>query len=242
MNRMAVAAFTSAAAGFDRQSTYGIMKEVRASEIHYLIEQLEEQGIVMTVDMNRPFLRVTDMSYPILRDSAKFMVKKSKRLHSRVTQEAAANQELLNALKAVRLTFAKKRGVPAFAIFTDATLNDMCRKMPMTDDEFLSVSGVGAKKLEKYGEEFLCVIRDYAGERCRTVDAEEMSEKEQPYKSYMEKAKASHSGAYAPWTDDEVNRLREEYASGMTVKQMSALHGRTNGAIRARLKKEGLTE
>ena len=153
----------------DKQSTYGIMKDIRATEINYLIEQLEEQEIITSVNLQRPFLRVTEMSYPILRGSAKFMVKKSKRLHSRVTQEVKVNEnidrKLLDALKVVRLMFAKRRGVPAFVIFSDATLNDMCRRMPMTDHEFLSVSGVGANKLEKYGEEFMRVIRDYVKEK-----------------------------------------------------------------------------
>lgn len=153
----------------DKQSTYGIMKDIRATEINYLIEQLEEQEIITSVNLQRPFLRVTEMSYPILRGSAKFMVKKSKRLHSRVTQDVKINEnidrKLLDALKVVRLMFAKRRGVPAFVIFSDATLNDMCRRMPMTDHEFLSVSGVGANKLEKYGEEFMRVIRDYVKEK-----------------------------------------------------------------------------
>ena len=231
------------AARLDKQSTYGIMKGIRASEISYLLEQLEEQGLIITVDLTRPYLRVTDMSYPILRGSAKFMVKKSKRLHSRVTQDGnvAVNQELLDVLKAVRQKFAKKRGVPAFVIFSDATLNDMCRKMPMTDDEFLSVSGVGANKLEKYGEEFLGVIREYVSEKYEVVEVEDTPAEEQEHKNNMEKVKAEgYSGAYDPWTDDEINRLKEEYASGMTVKQMSDIHGRTKGAIRSRLKKEGM--
>ena len=231
------------AARLDKQSTYGIMKGIRASEISYLLEQLEEQGMIITVDLTRPYLRVTDMSYPILRGSAKFMVKKSKRLHSRVTQDGnvAVNQELLDVLKTVRQKFAKKRGVPAFVIFSDATLNDMCRKMPLTDDEFLSVSGVGANKLEKYGEDFLSVIREYVSEKYEVVEVEDTPAEEQEYKNYMEKVKAEgYSGAYAPWTEEEINRLKEEYASGMTVKQISDIHGRTKGAIQSRLKKEGL--
>lgn len=171
------------ALGLDKQSTYGIMEDIRATEINYLIEQLEEQEIITSVNLQRPFLRVTEMSYPILRGSAKFMVKKSKRLHSRVTQEVKINEnidrKLLDALKVVRLMFAKRRGVPAFVIFSDATLNDMCRRMPMTDHEFLSVSGVGANKLEKYGEEFMRVIRDYVNEKYEVVEADKSAE--QPY-------------------------------------------------------------
>ena len=172
------------------------------------------------------------------------MVKKSKRLHSRAAREFnAVDQELLDVLKIVRQKFAKKRGVPAFVIFSDATLNDMCRKMPMTDDEFLSVSGVGANKLEKYGEEFLSLIREYVSEKYEVVEVEDTPAEEQEYKNYMEKVKAEgYSGAYDPWTEDEIDRLKEEYASGMTVKQMSDIHGRSKGAIRSRLKKEGVIQ
>lgn len=59
------------------------------------------------------------------------------------------------------MKFAKKRGVPAFVIFSDATLMDMCRKMPTTNTEFLTVSGVGQNKLDKYGEAFMQVIDKY---------------------------------------------------------------------------------
>ena len=113
----------------------------------------------------------------------------------------------------------------------------------MTDDEFLSVSGVGANKLEKYGEEFLSLIREYVSEKYEVVEVEDTPAEEQEYKNYMEKVKAEgYSGAYDPWTEDEIDRLKEEYASGMTVKQMSDIHGRSKGAIRSRLKKEGVIQ
>lgn len=68
---------------------------------------------------------------------------------------------LLAELKKVRNRIAKERGIPAYVIFTDATLSDMCAKMPLTDDEFLQVSGVGAAKLKRYGARFLKAIKDY---------------------------------------------------------------------------------
>jgi ATP-dependent DNA helicase RecQ len=110
--------------------------------------------------------------------------------------------------------------------------------MPVTDEEFLSVSGVGANKLEKYGEAFMRVIREYAN--THKIESKPAAEPED--KSYMEKVKANYSVAYAPWTDEEISRLNDEYKSGMTVSQMSEIHERTKGAIQSRLKKEGLTE
>lgn len=152
------------------------------------------------------------------------------------------DEELLKALEVVRLTFAKRRGVPAFVIFTEADLLDMCRKLPVNEAQFLSVSGVSRKKFELFGEAFLRVIRKYVNERNGVAEVEKKPAQKPRYISYMEKAKANYSGAYAPWTEEEINRLKEEYASGMTVKQMSDIHGRTQGAIQSRLKKEGLVK
>ena len=147
-------------ARLDKQSTFGIMKEARSAEIKYIIEKLEEQGYIISVNAKRPALRVTEMSYPVLRGKAKVKIKKSKLIknYEEKPSLSGVDSELLNALKEVRTEFAKKRGVPAFVIFSDAALADMCRKMPTTNSEFLAVSGVGQNKLDKYGEAFMRVI------------------------------------------------------------------------------------
>ncbi len=150
-------------AGLNTQSTYGIMKTVRATEIKDIIEKLEELGYIISVDAKRPTLRVTDMSYPVLRGMAKIKIKKSKltKAYEEKSVLSEVDPELFEALKQVRIEFAKKRGVPAFVIFTDAALTDMCRKMPITNSEFLEVSGVGQNKLDKYGDAFMRVIEKY---------------------------------------------------------------------------------
>ena len=68
---------------------------------------------------------------------------------------------MLGALKALRNKIAKEDKLPAFVVFSDATLLDMCRKRPRTYDEMLSVSGVGYVKMGRYGERFLSI---FAGE------------------------------------------------------------------------------
>ncbi len=150
-------------ARLDKQSTFGIMKDARSAEIKYIIEKLEEQGYIISVNAKRPALRVTEMSYPVLRGKAKVKIKKSKLIKNYEEKPVLGgiDPELFNALKDVRTEFAKKRGVPAFVIFSDAALADMCRKMPTTNSEFLAVSGVGQNKLDKYGEAFMKVIDKY---------------------------------------------------------------------------------
>ena len=150
-------------ARLDRQSTFGIMKDVKTSEIKYIIEKLEEQEYIISVGAGKPILRATEMSYPVLRGNAGVKIRKTRQLKSRTPDRniKTVNNELFEALKVVRLYYAKKKGVPAFLIFSDATLADMCRIMPTTYEKFLSVSGVGANKLEKYGEAFIKVIKEY---------------------------------------------------------------------------------
>ena len=70
----------------------------------------------------------------------------------------AADDSLLAALKAERLRLAQSEGVPAYIVFSNATLADMAEKRPSTMDEFLQVSGVGAVKAARYGEAFLRVV------------------------------------------------------------------------------------
>ena len=154
-------------AGLDGQSTYGIMKDSRASEIRYIIEKLEEQEYILSVSTERPTLRVTEMSYPVLRGTARVKIRKSRQIKAREEKQAlsAVNRNLFEALKKLRKEFAGRRGVPAFAIFTDATLTDMCRRLPTNEREFLDVSGVGQNKLKKYGDAFLRVIRRYKPEK-----------------------------------------------------------------------------
>jgi ATP-dependent DNA helicase RecQ len=65
---------------------------------------------------------------------------------------------LFETLRELRAQIAKEQKVPAYIVFSDATLNDMCAKVPRTEEEFLDVAGVGAVKLERYGGQFLEAI------------------------------------------------------------------------------------
>ena len=68
---------------------------------------------------------------------------------------------LYNVLKALRMKLAQEQDVPAYIVFSNATLTDMAVKAPQTMPEFLGVSGVGEVKAEKYGEAFLKAIAVY---------------------------------------------------------------------------------
>ena len=78
-----------------------------------------------------------------------------------MTKQISENDPLFEELRKIRKELADQGGVPPFVIFSDKSLQDMCARRPKTAEEFLEVNGVGANKLEKYGEAFLSAIRDF---------------------------------------------------------------------------------
>lgn len=72
-----------------------------------------------------------------------------------------SDSKLLIALNALRASLAKEEQVPAFVIYSNATLKDMAAKAPETTAQFLTVSGVGKIKAKRYANVFLAEIRKY---------------------------------------------------------------------------------
>jgi ATP-dependent DNA helicase RecQ len=82
---------------------------------------------------------------------------------SRKIQIAPQDQELWEELRQCRKYLADEYNVPPYVIFHDATLKEMIDSLPQSASELLRISGVGDSKLEKYGADFLEIIRRYAG-------------------------------------------------------------------------------
>lgn len=144
-------------AELNNQSTYGIMKEVTARHIFGTIDFLAEKEYI-SADNETEVLKLLPKSRDVLFGRERLVMKKvenSEKIVKTHRPEVPINSELLDALKALRKSIASKKSVPAYVIFTDATLIDMCKKCPETPDEMLEVSGVGRTKLEKFGKEFL---------------------------------------------------------------------------------------
>lgn len=144
-------------AELNNQSTYGIMKEVTARHIFGTIDFLAEKEYISS-DNETEVLKLLPKSRDVLFGRERLVMKKVENFEKVVKThrpEVPVNSELLDALKALRKSIASKKSVPAYVIFTDATLIDMCKKCPETPDEMLEVSGVGRTKLEKFGKQFL---------------------------------------------------------------------------------------
>lgn len=144
-------------AELDNQSTYGIMKEVTARHIFGTIDFLAEKEYISS-DNETEVLKLLPKSRDVLFGRERLVMKKvenSEKVVKTHRPEVPVNSDLLDALKALRKSIASKKSVPAYVIFTDATLIDMCKKCPETPDEMLEVSGVGRTKFEKFGKQFL---------------------------------------------------------------------------------------
>ena len=147
----------------ESQSTYGIMKSCTEKRLREIIDSLEQQGYIAAEGGEYPVLKVTAASYGILRGNVNVSMKavKAKAEQPRKSANNPVNTELLDKLKELRRELALKKRVPAYVIFSDAALTDMCVKLPQTPEEFLNVSGVGNVKLIQYGDQFLEVIGKY---------------------------------------------------------------------------------
>ncbi|MCL1588138.1 MAG: ATP-dependent DNA helicase [Actinomycetia bacterium] len=92
---------------------------------------------------------------------------------SMIVEEATPeDQELFEELRGLRKRLASDRGLPAYMVFSDATLRAMAVRRPITEHELLAIPGVGAKKLETYGDDFLDALRQWSPAGGKGTDSE----------------------------------------------------------------------
>ena len=148
--------------GADKLSMYGIGLHLSKKEWFVIIERLLELKILTLGDFS--VLQLTPSAVEVLK-SLKNIDIKSSRLQintkeKKITQakEFDYDEELFESLRAKRSEMASELGVPAYIIFSDKTLKHLANDKPFDKASMLEVNGVGAKKFEQFGEEFLSVI------------------------------------------------------------------------------------
>ena len=151
--------------GLDSLSTYGIMSDTPARRIHTIFDYLIDRGCLSVDEDHYNIIRTENSARDILFGGKSLTMRMPKekipKIPDKPEEYSEVNEKLMARLKEVRMTQAKRRGVPAYVIFTDATLRDMCRIMPASEREFLEVSGVGEEKLRRYGEIFINEIKSF---------------------------------------------------------------------------------
>ena len=153
--------------GHDSLPTYGVGREYSKPQWQAVFRQMMGHDLIRPDPTRHGALRMTDAALPILRDEAKISLRRDtiKSATRRPAVKAMVSDEdapLLSALKAKRRGLAEAAKVPAYIIFNDKTLIEMAEKRPANLDAMAGISGIGAKKLDSYGDAFLEVINGEA--------------------------------------------------------------------------------
>jgi ATP-dependent DNA helicase RecQ len=155
--------------GHDSLPTYGVGKEYNKAQWQAVFRQMMGHDLIRPDPARHGALRMTDAALPILRDETTISLRRDtiKSATRRPAVKAMVSDEdapLLSALKAKRRGLAEAAKVPAYIIFNDKTLIEMAEKRPVDLGAMAGISGIGAKKLDSYGDAFLEVINGEAAQ------------------------------------------------------------------------------
>ena len=157
-------------AGYQTLSTFGLLSDISRTQLEHMVNILISRGYLITDSGQYATLSLSPKANAVLRGQETVMMALPKRdLRQTRREQRLANlpdygvdEALFQKLRRVRERLAAKDFVPAYIVFSDATLRDMCNKRPADEEEMLAISGVGKYKMDKYGEAFLQAIAEYA--------------------------------------------------------------------------------
>ena len=165
--------------GHSALSTHGIGKEHTRAEWLAIGRALVRQGLLTASPGEYPTVEVSEDGLDVLRTRTPVLLPKLPARSAKMARVAAptlsrrgsgsagdipCDETLFARLKALRRRLADAVGKPAYIIFGDVTLREMARDVPRSSAALGRVTGVGATKLEKYGDLFLAEIRDHMGD------------------------------------------------------------------------------
>lgn len=153
----------------DELSTYGLLASRTRSEVHAMVDHLEAEGYLQS-EFEHQTLQLTPAAAQILYRGKQVTMKveiEPEEIAVPIASEELSGDyaELFDVLKELRGKLAKEAGIPAYVVFSNATLTDMAKKQPKTMSEFRKVSGVGEIKAAWYGTAFLKRIKEFEAEQ-----------------------------------------------------------------------------
>jgi ATP-dependent DNA helicase RecQ len=148
--------------GEDKDEKFWNMVIRQALIAKFLVKEIENYGL----------LKLTDKGMAFIEKPTSFMLAEDHDYADTTDEEnafgartAAVDDELFSILKDLRKKISKQKDVPPFVIFQDPSLEDMAIQYPITVDELQNISGVGAGKAQRYGKEFVEIIKKYVEEK-----------------------------------------------------------------------------
>ncbi|KGR81869.1 DNA helicase RecQ [Lysinibacillus odysseyi] len=146
--------------GFNKLPTYGVLKEMNAKEIAHFIEFCIAEKLLAVSNGQFPTIFMTEQGKEVLMGKRKVL-----RRSAPVVKAISDEDPLFEHLRNIRKEISTNEGVPPYVVFSDKTLKELSAKRPTTPEDFLAINGVGANKLEKYGESFIEAISNWELEK-----------------------------------------------------------------------------
>lgn len=151
----------------DQISTWGIGTELSMNQWRSLFRQLLVYGYLESDSDQYGGMRLTQRAKPLLGGNENLMLREVSPVKQKLTSRSSrpslevTDQSLFDALRALRKSLADDLGVPPYVIFHDKSLLEMIDALPTNLSEMADISGVGAQKLERFGQAFLTVIKQH---------------------------------------------------------------------------------
>lgn len=146
--------------GLDKKETYGLKKERSEKLLREVLHYLVLEGYLNVTDGEYPVVTWGPQAPSVYDETASLQIKLPKEKAPAAEKATQSGSALFQQLRQVRAELARREGIPAYIVFSDATLADMCKRLPTTEEALLEVSGVGRVKMEKYGQAFLEALKD----------------------------------------------------------------------------------
>ncbi|HLO51904.1 MAG TPA: DNA helicase RecQ [Kamptonema sp.] len=153
--------------GHDKLSTYGIGKEKSAEDWKMLARSLLHQGLLDETTDGYSVLKLNARSWEIMKRerTVEIAVIRKQEVQAIPRSSAVEGEILFGLLRTLRKQIADEQGVPPYVVFPDSSLRAMAEQRPQTLNEFAKISGVGTRKRDKYGKQFIEAIREYCEEQ-----------------------------------------------------------------------------
>ena len=244
--------------GYDRIKTFAVGRDVPVRDWHDYLLQMLQMGFIEIAYNEDCHIHVTELGKEVLYGkrtiqlavisredfSVKARRQRQKENAAKAIDEAGKSEdmELFNKLKEVRKRIADEHHWPAYVVMSDKSLHHLAIEMPTTLVAFGNTFGIGEHKRDSFGAEFIDVIKEYAPTK-EVLPFEEVATiapVTEKSLSYMERQKQLHAKAYAPWTDEDDNWLKQLIKDGHPIKDIASFMERNNGAIKSRMKKLGI--
>lgn len=161
--------------GYQNIKTFGAGRDMSNFEWQFFMTQLINTGFLEIDYQDHMNLKLTEKSMPVLFDGqkvnmVKFVPKKKKEKAQKYQPvQRTPEEQLFEELRQLRRSISQERGIPPYLVFSDATLHEMVRIQPMTDESMRKVSGVSQRKLHLFGNQFKEAILNFKNSHFRKM-------------------------------------------------------------------------